>query len=79
MRWLGNMSDSCYLVHGLILSAVFTPLGSLVEGKDLGVVAFWLFLGPVSLLMLVGSAVVFLLVEKPASLGTPKPRSHPGP
>lgn len=34
------MSDSCYLVHGLILSAVFLPLGSLVEGKDLGVAAF---------------------------------------
>lgn len=78
MRWLGNMSYSYYLVHGLILSVVFIPLGSLVEGKDLGVVAFWLFLGPMFLLTLVGSAVVFLLVEKPASLGKPKPRSHPG-
>lgn len=73
LRWLGNMSYSYYLVHGLALLGVslvfhrFAPPGSgspalLVAALAVG------FAATVAL-----STALFLLVEKPYSL-TPRPR-----
>lgn len=69
LRWLGNMSYSYYLGHALTLSVVFLPLGKLAQRFEPGAGAFWLFLGLTFGLTLVTSAGLFLLVERPASLG----------
>jgi exopolysaccharide production protein ExoZ len=68
MRWLGNMSYSYYLVHGLALKGAFMVLG---------VGPFWPMLPVMFALSLVPAALLFLAVEKPLSLGarrTPDPR-----
>ncbi|MBV1795751.1 acyltransferase [Siccirubricoccus sp. G192] len=68
LRWLGNMSYSYYLVHGLVLKMVFFVLGFLPAVHRLGEMAFWVLLPPAFLLTLVGSALLFLLVERPFSI-----------
>lgn len=67
MRWLGNMSYSYYLLHGLALKVVVGALGLLVAP---GQPALWvlLMLPPVFALTLVPSGLLFMLVERPASL-----------
>jgi peptidoglycan/LPS O-acetylase OafA/YrhL len=64
VRWLGNMSYSYYLVHGLTLKAfamlVHRGLGASASSNAF----FWIGL-PLGLLMtLVSSTILFLLVEK---------------
>lgn len=68
MRWLGNMSYSYYLVHGLALKAGFLLLSKLLPPTPNGA---WLL--PAALLPLFGltllpSLALFLLVERPYSL-----------
>jgi len=65
LRWLGNMSYSYYLIHGLSLKFAFMVLGAFVApGNDLFIVLFL----PMLAFTLVPSAVLFLLIEKPLSL-----------
>jgi exopolysaccharide production protein ExoZ len=74
IRWLGNMSYSYYLIHGLglkasflVLAAVFTPTGQ--EGLP-----FFVALLPVMfVLTLCPSGLLFLIIERPFSL---KPKRH---
>ncbi len=75
LRWLGNMSYSYYLLHGLTLKALFMVLSK----THLLSVSPWLMcliLLPVFFLVsLVTSAGLFLLIEKPFSLAVPKPQA----
>lgn len=65
LRWLGNMSYSYYLIHGLTLKAAFVALGAVVPtGHDLFLVMFV----PMFTATLIPSAVLFVLVERPFSL-----------
>lgn len=68
LRWLGNMSYSYYLVHGLTLKIAFFALGHLPAVHRLGEAAFWVLLPPTFALTLIGSAVLFLLIERPFSI-----------
>jgi len=79
VRWLGNMSYSYYLLHGLALKAAFAvvarampPAVALPDGG-------WLFfigmLAPMLAWTLLPSAALFLLVERPYSLA-PTPTSR---
>lgn len=70
LRWLGNISYSYYLIHGLTLKFAFlllakmhAPVGS--EGH-----LFWLLLVPFFGATLVVSAILFIVIEKPLSLCT---------
>jgi peptidoglycan/LPS O-acetylase OafA/YrhL len=70
LRWLGNMSYSYYLIHGLALKFAFMIFGLLVApGKDL----FVALLAPMFAVTLVPSALLFLLIERPFSLQTKSP------
>lgn len=70
LRWLGNMSYSYYLVHGLALKAVFIALGKLVPAADAWpAFAAWVLV-PAFLLSLLPLALLFLWVERPLSLAT---------
>ena len=73
LRWLGNMSYSYYLVHGLALKFLVVILLTMVPSVT-HESAFVLLMLPVAfLLTLLPSAALFLLVEKPFSL---KPRTR---
>lgn len=66
LRWLGNMSYSYYLVHGLALKAAFMVLG---HGP------FWAMLPVMFVITLIPGALLFLFVERPLSLtARPRPR-----
>ena len=68
LRWLGNMSYSYYLLHGLALKALFMMLDKVLPSTDYGMGLF-LGLAPVMfVLTLLPSAVLFICVERPLSL-----------
>jgi exopolysaccharide production protein ExoZ len=71
LRWLGNMSYSYYLLHGLALKAGFLVLVTLVPPASYGSWLFWVLLPPMFVLTLIPTAALFLLVERPFSL-TPR-------
>lgn len=74
IRWLGNMSYSYYLLHGLVLKACFLLLAGIYPSDGLQGSVFWLGL-PVSFLLTVFfSSLLFLSVERPWSLA-PKKRA----
>lgn len=72
LRWLGNMSYSYYLLHGLTLKACFLLLGKLVPVHPMGSWVFWSLLPIWFIATLVSSAVLFVAVERPFSLTTRK-------
>jgi len=67
LRWLGNMSYSYYLVHGLAVKAACELIARALGPID-PAAEFWLLLVPVFLASLVPSAVLFIAIEKPISL-----------
>jgi exopolysaccharide production protein ExoZ len=70
LRWLGNMSYSYYLLHGLTLKAFFLALARVVRPTG-DQAALFAVLMPVALLAtFVTSAVLYLLVEYPYSIQT---------
>lgn len=67
LRWLGNMSYSYYLLHGLTLKVAFVAItGVLPTGQ--GAWVFWVLLPPMFVITLIPTAALFLLVERPYSL-----------
>ena len=74
LRYLGNMSYSYYLVHGLALQFSFLVLARALPGASFGAWFFWVALPAMFLLTLLASGGLFLLVERPFSLGTTKAR-----
>jgi len=81
LRWLGNMSYSYYLLHGLTLKAAFLVLSVILpKSANYGDLIFWGLLPVMFALTLIPSAVLFLAIERPFSLapratanGLPKP------
>lgn len=69
LRWLGNISYSYYLIHGLALKALFMLVGRLwpmPDGAPAGMFWWWL---PLAFAFSCGPAVaLFLAVERPYSL-----------
>ena len=72
MRWLGNMSYSYYLVHGLGLKAGFMLLASRLPQVDNELLFFFGAMPFLFALTLLPSAALFLLIERPFSLHQPK-------
>ena len=73
LRWLGNISYSFYLVHGLVVVAIFRGLGW-AFGAGWPSSGFWLLAPPLFAAGVAASLVLFVLVERPFSL---KPRLTP--
>lgn len=74
LRWLGNMSYSYYLVHGLSLKFIFLVLGYLYPANGEQAAVFWFGLPLMFLATLPASFLLFALVEKPLSLVLPVKR-----
>lgn len=69
LRWLGNMSYSYYLLHGLALKAGFLVLSkTMPPDANASALIFWWLLVPMFALTVVASAPLFLVVERPLSL-----------
>jgi exopolysaccharide production protein ExoZ len=76
LRWLGNMSYSYYLVHGLALKAGFLVLQKTVPSTDHEAAFFFLLLPVMFGLTLVAAILLFLCVERPFSLQETGSRSY---
>ena len=77
LRWLGNMSYSYYLLHGLVLKAVFLLLGHMTMSGAYGAMAYIIMLPLCFGVTVLGSVVLFLAVERPLSLQPTARRALP--
>ena len=68
------MSYSYYLLHGLVLKAIFLALSKVNPGESFGSWFFWALLPPMFVLTLVPTAALFLLIERPFSLAQSRNR-----
>lgn len=76
LRWLGNMSYSYYLVHGLTLNGFFL-LATFAHAPDhRHSLLLWAIMPLAFGVTLIVSAGLFLLVERPLSLETAVRRPH---
>jgi exopolysaccharide production protein ExoZ len=68
LRWLGNMSYSYYLIHGLTIKFFFLVLAKIFPPLADQAMAIWALLPIAFVMTLIVSAVLFIAVEKPYSL-----------
>ncbi len=73
LRWLGNMSYSYYLMHGLALNGCFLLARLWWPQPDGSILLFFIWLLPFFAITLISSALLFIWVEKPYSI-TPAQR-----
>ncbi len=70
-RWLGNMSYSYYLVHGLALKAAFAKLVLVAPKTGHGMVFIGMLMLAMFAITLIPSLFLFIIVERPFSLTAP--------
>ena len=68
LRWLGNISYSYYLIHGLALKGAFLALALACPPQPQGLAFFCLLMPAMFALTLLPAGALFLLVERPFSL-----------
>jgi len=68
LRWLGNMSYSYYLIHGLVLKGGFLLLAQFSPPAHDSASVFWVVLPGMFTLTVLISAGLFLAIERPFSL-----------
>lgn len=68
VRWLGNMSYSFYLIHGLALKACFHLMQPLLAPGHHGMLFFCAMVLPIFAVILAPAVLLYLLVERPFSL-----------
>lgn len=71
-RWLGVISYSVYLMHGIVLQWVMRNVAARAPFQSLSAVAFWEFAILAAALTVVLSAITYQCIEKPF-LASPKP------
>jgi exopolysaccharide production protein ExoZ len=68
LRWLGNMSYSYYLLHGLALKIGFRLLHDAIPAVSQESVFFLAMLLPMFMVTLIPTIALFILIERPFSL-----------
>jgi len=68
LRWLGNMSYTYFLCHGIVLNAIAYGLRGVLAPQSLSSISFGLLLVLNVIATLVASTLLFAVVEKPLSL-----------
>ena len=72
LRWMGNISYSYYLIHGLTLHFIAKSMRYLI-GTPILPAPLFLLMGVIALLVtIIVGALLFLAIEKPLSLASPK-------
>lgn len=74
LRWLGNMSYSYYLLHGLALKASVMVLAKVIPPEPKPAYFFFAMLPPMLAVTLVASGALFILIERPLSLAPRRPK-----
>jgi len=64
VRWLGNMSYSYYLVHGLALKGAFMVMAAVLPAAPRPPLFFWVLMAVMFALTLVPAAILFLTIER---------------
>jgi peptidoglycan/LPS O-acetylase OafA/YrhL len=77
LRWLGNMSYSYYLMHGLTLKALGLFIARAFPNRHPGPAAHWTFMPFGLAATLVTSTILFCMVEKRFSLAPKRPMPLP--
>jgi len=78
LRWMGNMSYSFYLTHGLVLKALALLAVTLVPAEMRGTGLFWVALPLCFFGALAAATALFVAVEKPVSFSRgPAPGASP--
>lgn len=77
LRWLGNISYSYYLIHGLALKGAFMALALAFPPQPQGQAFFLLLMAPMLACTLLPAVLLFLLVERPYSLAPPHAAPRP--
>jgi peptidoglycan/LPS O-acetylase OafA/YrhL len=72
LRWLGNMSYSYFLLHGVALKACFLMLASWLPAAERGPWLVWALMPAVFALTLIPTGALYLAVERPFSFA-PRP------
>jgi exopolysaccharide production protein ExoZ len=65
LRWLGNMSYSYYLIHGLTVNGAIFLLRDAIPARE---IMYWILLPLIFLCTLITSFLLFHFVERPLSL-----------
>lgn len=68
LRYLGNMSYSYYLIHGITIKFVGLILSYLLSNYLLSGLELWIMMPAVFFITLISSTILFILVEKPFSI-----------
>jgi exopolysaccharide production protein ExoZ len=68
LRWLGNMSYSYYLIHGLTLHGVSLAFSHIWPQTGNTSILFWILLPVAFIATILTSTLLFLIVEKPYSI-----------
>lgn len=79
LRWVGNISYSYYLIHGLTLHFVARLMRYVIGTQPLPAPLFLLLGVAAMLTTIVVSALLFLAIEKPLSITSAKPSLAKGP
>lgn len=72
-RWLGTISYSVYLLHGIVLYIVMRRVHLLAPIGSLSDTAYWSVVAGAGLLTVLGSAVTYSLIERPFIQSRPAP------
>ena len=78
LRWLGNISYSFYLLHGLTLKVMATVLAVVLPSSSHGALVYWGMLVLAFPAAFVTSTVLYAAVEKPLSLRRRATATVPG-
>lgn len=76
IRWLGNMSYSYYLIHGLTLNGLSLVAVAKLGGHGSSPGVFWVLMPATFIVTLVTSAILFWLVERRFSLVPHPPKQE---
>lgn len=79
LRWLGNMSYSYYLIHGLALNFSGVVMSRLLEAVPLGLAEFCALVPLLFAVTLLPALALYLWVERPLSLAPVSSRVAPLP
>jgi len=72
LRWLGNMSYSYYLIHGLTLKFIFLIMGLILPATHQSSILFYWLWVPLFVSTVCVSFILFVLIERPFSLSQAK-------